>query len=86
MEIPGLAESRSDGPRVGEVEEAVVYVGGWMDGLCLMDGQVSRQQHSLDSPTYTVLKHTHTHMPVPPCYLPSSAVELLSAIHPEVQF
>lgn len=63
MEIPGLAESRSDGPRVEGVEEVAVCVGGWMDGPCLMDDQVSRQQHSLDTHT-----HTPSH-PLPPLLL-----------------
>lgn len=63
MEIPGLAESRNDGPRVGGVEEVAVCAGGWMDGPCLMDDQVSRQHHSLDTHT-----HTPSH-PLPPLLL-----------------
>lgn len=47
----------------GGVEEVAVCAGGWMDGPCLMDDQVSRQHHSLDTHT-----HTPSH-PLPPLLL-----------------
>jgi len=57
VKIPGMAESLTDGALGGEVG---AYVGdGWMDGTCLMDDQVSRLQHSPDSPT-----HTNIHTPI----------------------
>ncbi len=45
---------------------------------CLMDDQVSRQQHSPDSPTHT---QTHTHSHPHACILPSPSLPC-SATHP----
>lgn len=47
-----------------------VVGGGWMDEPCLMDDQVIRQQHSLDSPTHTQTYILPQACP-PPIYSPS---------------